>query len=169
MLFRSYNRASENERKEIIGWTKELFEQVSNFISQPNKTKVINELFQQTFGEINENSAVSKKSVLGARRVAGAIAGAKRSSGEERDPSVGGIPRSSLNRAEPTVAEEASPDAGKKKEKPFRRKQAVAPSSYFDSKIGTVPSGGIGLTAYRTESAKPFSQFRKTGTEPTKE
>jgi hypothetical protein len=42
-------------------------------------------------------------------------------------------------------------------------KGASPPGDYFNSKMGSVPSGGIGLTAYKTEETEPksVSQLRK--------
>ena len=166
---RDFKRANEKTRKEIISWTQELFEGVSNFISSapsnPDSIKWlvesgkidttnINQLFEEIIGESNEDSAVTEKAVLGRAT--------KRRSALASDPREGGIPKSSDNRAEPSVAAEAKEaEAGTSKGKKVHRKPAVNPGKYFDSRIGAVPSGGIGLTAYSVAEKKSFSNFRK--------
>jgi len=62
------------------------------------------------------------------------------------------------------VPQEQKPGVKFKKNAP--RKSAKAPGEFFNSKIGSVPSGGIGLTAINTEetinkSPKTFSSLRK--------
>jgi hypothetical protein len=169
---RDFKRANEKVRKEIIGWTEELFEGVSNFISSaptnPSSIKWlvesgkidttnINQLFEEIIGESNEDSTVTEKAVLG-RAARGAI----KKGAIQNDPREGGIPKSSDNRAERVVAAEAKEaEADTSKGKKVHKKPAVNPGKYFDSRIGAVPSGGIGLTAYSVAEKKSFSNFRK--------
>lgn len=84
----------------------------------------------------------------------------------------GGIAQSSKNKSETVVAETVgSPtdqnitvDQTQAKGAKFNpkkpRRGMTAPSTPSDSKLGTVPSGGIGLTSYKTEGTS-FTQFRK--------
>jgi hypothetical protein len=167
---RDFRTSNEVARKEIIGWTKELFEGISDFIteapSNPDAIKWlvesgkidvthINQLFEETIGESNENFRTFEEAVLGRN-------GRGSKKGIASDPREGGIPKSSDNRAERVVAAEAEEaKADTSKGKTIYRKQATNPGRYFDSRIGAVPSGGIGLTAYTVAEKKSFSNFRK--------
>jgi hypothetical protein len=167
---RDFRTSNEVARKEIIGWTKELFEGISDFIteapSNPDAIKWlvesgkidvthINQLFEETIGESNENFRTFEEAVLGRN-------GRGSKKGIASDPREGGIPKSSDNRAERVVAAEAEEaKAGTSKGKKVYRKPAVNPGEYFRQDIGTVPSGGIGLTAYTVAEKKSFSNFRK--------
>lgn len=173
-----YNVASVSERTEIGKWTRELFEQVSNFISAPpqqpkslawlveqNKidTTNINLLFEGVIAnEFSQNDSVLFQS----------------SGLDEASPfgnNSGGIARSDKNRAEienqdddnetKGIDDEDDEDQEKNdKTKPTKSKnltkRATNPGAYFDSRIGTVPSGGVGLSANLGESRKSFKDFR---------
>src|ERR1700747_856502 len=150
-----FNKATENQLEEIVAWTTELLEGVSEFISSPpqnshaigwlaenNKidTGEINDLFEQ----LMEKDSVPVRATKSSR------------TDTNGDVANSGVANSSKNRAEPVTAE-AKEEKKTSKEKVLT-KRAVGPGSYYDSKIGTVPSGGIGLTAYKAES-RNFSSF----------
>ena len=165
---RDFKRANEKTKKEIIGWTEELFEGVSDFISSaptnPSAIKWlvesgkidttnINQLFEEIIGESNEDSTDTERTILGGTSRASRAA-ERRMHEAGSDPREGRIPKPSDNRAE---AEEAKADSGKGKNKKVHIKPAINPSAIGDVRLGYIPS----ITGITVSEKKSFSNFRK--------
>jgi len=166
---RDFRTANEVAKKEIIGWTKELFEGVSDFITAPpsnpdaikwlvesGKIDVthINQLFEETIGESNEDFRTFEEAVLGKRTT-------------ERRASASGVSVPSTNTSGSSggistrgvsEAEEATADSGKNKKTTTRIKPAINPKQFGDGRLGGyIPS----VTGITVSEKKSFSNFRK--------
>ena len=150
---RDFKRANEKARKEIISWTEELFEGVSDFISSaptnPSAIKWlvesgkidttnINQLFEEIIGESNEDFRTFEEAVLGGARATATSSAA--STGRTY-----------------SEAEEAKADSGKGKNKKVHIKPAINPSAIGDVRLGYIPS----ITGITVSEKKSFSNFRK--------
>jgi hypothetical protein len=156
---RDFRTANEVAKKEIIGWTKELFEGVSEFITAPPSnpdaikwlvesgkidTTHINQLFEETIGESNEDFRTFEEAVLG-KRTYSAASGRESGAESRRDDYI-------------PEAEEPTADSGKKKKTTTRIKPAINPKQFGDGRLGGyIPS----VTGITVSEKKSFSNFRK--------
>jgi hypothetical protein len=155
---RDFRRANETAKKEIIGWTKELFEGISQFItetpSNPDSIKWlvetgkidathINKLFEETIGDRNEHFRTFKETFLGEPTERRTFS----SSGGEASGRTQHLPE----------AEEAETNSNKNKNKKTRIKPAVNPPELGDGRVGNIPS----VTGITVSEKKSFSNFRK--------
>lgn len=130
---------TEEQAFQVGAWLNELHDGINEFLNGQD----INSLFEATVLDM----AVKKK--------------------ERTIPpgdKTGGIPNPDKNRAEHVVAEDVKeiPSRTMVNDKSLKgrpKKGAKVPGEGFDSRIGTVPSGGIGLTAYTTEGKVSFRKF----------
>lgn len=161
-------------------WLQELKEGLKGFFNHD-----LNILFEQTFNEWNDAEPNMSKGMLDVQLAKKGKAGKR--DGDKFGKNVArtyGVVQSSDNRApENKVVAEGRGDGddtkprspgvtgdvvkvpetqakGFKKPRGTFKKGLRPQSNYFDQRIGIVPSGGIGLTAYTTEG-KSFDNMRK--------
>jgi hypothetical protein len=170
-----FNNSTEagSVNEEVTGWLVELNEEIDNFLNvetpKYNSLSIASENYTATAvdnsrGNINvapngsptENPATVMAKVLTPKKT--------------KTISQGGISIPDQKRADPPVWESKLTPDGQRVEKPtqtrgfkknIKTKGAVPPPNFFDSKMGMVPSGSLGITSEYKPSGTPLSELRK--------
>lgn len=179
LLFDNSNdflNVTESKKEELNGWLIELGEKVSKFFSFPHTNesakiwimenmKKMKDFANKQTHQVAKNLPQPKPIVNGYKRIKqdGVWKLVKEQAGDaEGSPMAKDVSKIRNNYMFPK-----SDNTGKKSEP--KKKRATPPPSFFDSRMGAVPSGGIGLTSISQEftpdgdliKEKSFESLRK--------
>lgn len=165
-----FRTVDESKQVEITGWLNELQDNLSMFLEkvlEVGTDDTINYIKSVTPGEKNVKETIRKtKENAGSAVPCETCVDLGTCLCNGRTNEAIKVPEASLVSKANSGDQESTKDSGKQKDSSGKKstktkiKSASAMSSYFDSRIGAVPSGGIGLVAQQVES-KLINSLRK--------